>query len=107
MSLTSYSPLGKGSLLDDPAIVEIAREHGKSPAQVILRWHVQQPKTIAIPRSSNPRRIAENIDVFDFALSEDEMSQLFGLARPDGRMLDPSFGPDWSRTASQKGAATA
>jgi len=106
MSLTSYSPLGKGSLLDDPTIVEIAREHGKSPAQVILRWHVQQPMTIAIPRSSNPRRIAENIDVFDFALSEEEMARLFSLARPDGRMLDPSFGPDWSG-GSQKGRATA
>jgi diketogulonate reductase-like aldo/keto reductase len=107
MSLTSYSPLGKGSLLDDPVIVEIAREHGKSPAQVILRWHVQQPKTIAIPRSSNPRRIADNIEIFDFALSAEEMARLSGLARSNGRMLDPSFGPDWRRTTSQKDAATA
>lgn len=106
VSLTSYSPIGRGTIFDDPVIGEIARDKGKSPAQVILRWHVQQPMTIAIPRSSNPRRIAENIDVFDFALSEDEMDRLFGLARPDGRMLDPSFAPDWTGS-SRKGAPAA
>lgn len=106
MALTSYSPIGKGALLGDPVVREMARAKGKSPAQVILRWHVQQPMTVAIPRSSNPLRIADNIDLFDFSLSGEEMERISGLARPDGRMVDPSFGPDWTGK-SQKDAPAA
>jgi diketogulonate reductase-like aldo/keto reductase len=58
----------------------------------MLRWHVQQPGTIAIPRSSKPHRIAENFAVFDFALSDEEMRRISDLARPDGRMV----APDWA-----------
>jgi diketogulonate reductase-like aldo/keto reductase len=81
VAVTSYSPLGKARNLDDPAIVEIARRHEKTPAQVVLRWHVQQPGNIAIPKSVNPRRLAENIDVFGFALTPEEMVRLSALAR--------------------------
>ena len=81
ISVTSYTPLGKGELLDEPVIAEIARDKGKTPAQVVLRWHIEQPMNIAIPKSSDPRRIAENIDIFDFALTPAEMGRISQLGR--------------------------
>jgi 2,5-diketo-D-gluconate reductase B len=81
ISITSYSPLGKGAVLREPVITKLAREKGKTPAQIVLRWHLQQPQNIAIPKSADPRRIAENIDIFDFALSAEEMQRISALAR--------------------------
>jgi diketogulonate reductase-like aldo/keto reductase len=91
LAFTSYCPLGKGDLTNDPVIRAIASTHGRTPAQVVLRWHVQQPATIAIPKSGNRIRIAENLDIFDFALSEGDMRRISDLARPDGRMVYPSW----------------
>jgi diketogulonate reductase-like aldo/keto reductase len=91
LAFTSYCPLGKGELTQDPMIQEIASRHGKTPAQVILRWHVQQPTTAAIPKSGNRGRIIENFAIFDFTLCDDEMRRLSALARPDGRMVRPSW----------------
>jgi len=91
LAFTSYCPLGKGDLTRDPTIRRIAEAHGRTPAQVILRWHVQQPGTVAIPKSGNRERIAENLGVFDFALTDDEMRHISGLARPDGRMVSPAW----------------
>jgi diketogulonate reductase-like aldo/keto reductase len=91
LAFTSYCPLGKGDLIRNPVIRSVASTHGKTPAQVVLRWHVQQPATIAIPKSGNRMRIAENLDIFDFALSDEEMRRISGLARPDGRMVRPSW----------------
>ena len=95
LTLTSYSPLGKGSLLRDRVLSEIAEARGKTTAQIVLRWHIQQPGNCAIPRSSKPERIRSNFDIFDFALTDEEMSRISGLASPNGRMLDGSFAPDW------------
>jgi 2,5-diketo-D-gluconate reductase B len=96
IAMTAYCPLGRGKLLDDPVVADIARARGKTPAQVILRWHLQQPNVIPIPRSTNPGRQAENLNIFDFALSDDEMRQLHALARPDGRIANPpGRAPDW------------
>lgn len=95
VSMTSYSPLGKGNLLRDRVLTEIAEARGKSAAQVVLRWHIQQPNNVAIPRSSKPERVRSNIDVFDFELSAEEMARIDSLARPGGRMVDGSFAPDW------------
>ncbi|MFK0402007.1 aldo/keto reductase [Microbacterium sp. NPDC090225] len=69
---------GKRSVLDDPTIAELAQTHGKSPAQVMLRWGVQQGRSV-IPKSTNPTRIAENFDVFDFELSTDELARIDAL----------------------------
>jgi len=81
----SYSPLGSGAVLDNPEIGRIAAAHGKSPAQAIIRWHLQQG-LIVIPKSVHEDRIRDNIDVFDFALSEDEMAAIARLDRtPEGR----------------------
>jgi 2,5-diketo-D-gluconate reductase A len=85
----SYSPLGASSaeLREDPVITGIAGDHGKTPAQIVLRWHIQLG-LVAIPRSSNPGRIAENIDVFDFELSDDEMSKISSLDRGESVVTD-------------------
>ncbi|WP_055601298.1 aldo/keto reductase [Streptomyces aureus] len=88
----AWSPLAQGAVLAEPAIVDIAARHGKSPAQVVLRWHLQLGNVV-IPKSVTPARIRENIDVFDFALSDEEMSALGGLDRglrtgPDPDTLD-------------------
>lgn len=95
MAFVSYCPLGRGELLDDPVVAGIARAHGRSPAQVVLRWHVQQPGVVAIPRSRDPGRIAANHRVFDFALTEEEMARLSALARPGGRLVNPDTAPAW------------
>ncbi len=76
----SYSPLGSGAVLDNKVIGRIAEEHGKSPAQVILRWHLQE-WLIVIPKSVHEERIRENLDVFDFELSDAEMAEIAGLDR--------------------------
>jgi 2,5-diketo-D-gluconate reductase A len=83
----AWSPLGRGGeLLEHPVLRDIAAGHGKSPAQVVLRWHLELGGAFAA-RSSNPRRIAENIDVFDFGLSMAEMAALEALdeGRPPAR----------------------
>lgn len=84
----SWSPLGQGGELTDPLLAEIAKAHGKSPAQVILRWHTQIG-AVAIPKTANPQRIVENISIFDFELSAAEMEGIMKLDKPDGRI-----GPD-------------
>jgi diketogulonate reductase-like aldo/keto reductase len=96
LAMTAYCPLGRGKMISDPVVAEIARAKGKSVAQVVLRWHMQQPNVIPIPRSSNPGRQAENLNIFDFTLSDDEMKRLHALARPDGRIANPAGrSPDW------------
>jgi diketogulonate reductase-like aldo/keto reductase len=75
--VTAYGG-GEKTTFDDPTLLEIASRHGKSAAQVMLRWHLQQGRT-AIPKSTRPARIAENFDVFDFELSSDDIAAIVGL----------------------------
>lgn len=98
-ALTAYCPLGRAGIFEDPVLAEIAAARGRSVSQVVLRWHVQQPGTVAIPKSGTPRHIADNIAVFDFALSAAEMARISALARPDGRVVDPAFAPAWDEAA--------
>ena len=94
--LTAYCPLARGRLVGDPVLADIARRTGKTFAQVALRWLMQQKVIAAIPRSSNPQRVAENLDVFDFELSEEDMRRISALKRPDGRIADPTGrAPAW------------
>jgi diketogulonate reductase-like aldo/keto reductase len=74
----AYGPLGVGRLLDNPTIVSVAEAHGKTPAQVLIRWSIQLGNVV-IPRSSSPERVRSNLEVFDFELTEDEMATLNGL----------------------------
>jgi 2,5-diketo-D-gluconate reductase A len=84
----AWSPLAQGDLLEDGTIETVAAHHDRSPAQVILRWHLQIGNVV-IPKSSNPQRIRENFEVFDFALSEDDMAALERLDAGDRIGPDP------------------
>jgi 2,5-diketo-D-gluconate reductase B len=93
---TAYCPLGRGRLFKDPVMAEIARAKGKTIAQIALRWQIQQGNIAPIPRSSDAAHMAESLAVFDFALTDDEMLRIHGLARPDGRIANPAGrAPAW------------
>ncbi len=79
----AWSPLAQGAVLGDASVVDIADRHGKTPAQVVLRWHLQQGRVV-IPKSVTPARIAQNLDVFDFVLDAAELATIDALER-DGR----------------------
>ncbi len=85
----AYCPLGRGRLFGDPVLAEIAAKRGRSIAQVALRWLMQQD-VATIPFSSQPQRIADNFNVFDLALDDDEMKRIAALKRPDGRVANPA-----------------
>jgi diketogulonate reductase-like aldo/keto reductase len=81
-------PLARGRLFADPVLLDIAKTRGRSVAQVALRWLIQQ-NVVPIPFSSKPDRIADNFNVFDFALTDDEMKSIAALKRPNGRIANP------------------
>lgn len=83
-----WSPLGQGRLLQDPAIGKIAAKHGKTPAQAIIRWHLDSG-FLVIPKSANPERVRQNFQVFDFALDAEDMAAIAALDDANGRI-----GPD-------------
>jgi 2,5-diketo-D-gluconate reductase A len=86
----AYSPLGHGELLKDPVIGEIADAHGVSPAQVLIRWHLDLGN-ILIPKASSPERISQNIDVFGFSLTDEELARIDGLETGErGSGQDPA-----------------
>jgi diketogulonate reductase-like aldo/keto reductase len=96
MAMVSYCPLSRGgSLFEEKAVTEAARRHSKTPGQVVLRWHVQQDGVVAIPRTNRLARLAENFAIFDFALSDAEMAAVSALARPNSRICDFDFSPQW------------
>jgi 2,5-diketo-D-gluconate reductase B len=95
LAFVAYCPLGRGRLFDDKVLGEIAKSKGRTLAQIALRWLMQQ-NVAAIPRSSNAGRIAGNLDVFDFTLTDGEMKRIAALKRPDGRIANPvSRVPPW------------
>lgn len=98
-AFVSYRPLGQGKFLADPVIARIAGGHGRTAGQVILRWHLQQPGVVAIPRSATPAHIAENIGIFDFALSDDEMTAISALKQANSRDVSPAWAPAWDGPA--------
>jgi 2,5-diketo-D-gluconate reductase A len=88
----AWSPLGKAQFLDDPTIERIAAAHGRTPAQIVLRWHIQLGNVV-IPKSVTPTRIEENFRIFEFELNEDDMHALFELDREERTGPDPdTFG---------------
>ena len=84
----AWSPLAQGQVLDDPVITEIAQAQGKTPGQVVLRWHLQLGNVV-IPKSVTPERIEENLDVFGFELSDEEMEQIESLDAGERTGPDP------------------
>ena len=85
----SWSPLGQGELLKHPVIARIAARHGRTPAQAVIRWHIDSG-FVVIPKSVHADRIAENFEVFDFGLDDEDMTAIAALDDPTGRMgFDP------------------
>ena len=96
MAMVSYCPLHRGGdLLSEKPILDAAKAHGRTPGQIVLRWHVQQEGVVAIPRTTRKARLKENLAVFDFALSADEMKAISALARDGSRICDFRFSPKW------------
>ena len=94
MALVAYSPVAKGRIKNDRALARIGDRYRKSAAQVCLRWLVQQ-NVSAIPRTSKLERLSENINVFDFELSDEDMSQISAMGSAAGRLTDFGFAPKW------------
>jgi diketogulonate reductase-like aldo/keto reductase len=94
MALVAYSPVAKGRIKNDRALALIGKRHHKTAAQICLRWLVQQ-NVVAIPRTSKLERLSENIDVFDFELSDEEMNQISAMGSASGRLTDYGFAPKW------------
>jgi diketogulonate reductase-like aldo/keto reductase len=96
MILTAYCPVARGQLLDDAVIKDVAKAHGKTAAQICLRWLIQQPMVAAVPRALEEAHIEENLDVFDFTLSDDEMKKISALRSKRVRIADPpERAPNW------------
>ncbi len=94
MAVVAYSPVARGGASGNAVLARIGKTHGKSAAQVSLRWLTQQGIAV-IPRTNKPERLKENFDVFDFALSDAEMREIAGLAHGRGRIVDWSWSPNW------------
>lgn len=95
MAVIAYCPIALGKVATDPVIGEIAAAHRRTPAQVTLRWLVQQG-VAAIPKTSRVERLGENLDVFDFALTDAEMATMSGLTRPGSRLVnEPHWVAEW------------
>ena len=94
ISVTAYCPLARGKVPGDETLARIGKQHGRSASQVALRWLVQNG-ILPIPRSSKPERLAENMAVFDFTLSDAELAEIGKLKRPDGRVVNPPHAPKW------------
>jgi diketogulonate reductase-like aldo/keto reductase len=89
MILTCYAPVARGRLLDDPVLTDIGVAHGKTAAQVALRWLIQQPQVAVVPRALEYDEIEEDIDLFDFELTDDEMDRIGALRDRNLRVVDP------------------
>jgi 2,5-diketo-D-gluconate reductase B len=94
MALVAYSPVARGRIKNEPVLQQIGERHRKTAAQICLRWLVQQGAA-AIPRTSKLERLSENIEIFDFELSDEEMQQISALGSAGGRLMDFNTAPEW------------
>jgi 2,5-diketo-D-gluconate reductase B len=92
--IAAYAPLGRGDLRSDPVLREIGASHGRSPAQVALRWLIEQDHVCALPKAASHRNRVANLDVFEFALSDAERARIDALPK-DRRHIDTPWAPDW------------
>ncbi len=96
LAVTAYCAMAVGRVFDDPRLNEIAVRNGRTVSQVVLRWLIQQGDTIALSRTSNPDRLAENTGIHDFELPAEDMAAIFALAEPGSRIVDPrGLAPAW------------
>lgn len=96
VAFVAYSPLDRGgNLFREAVVVDAANAHGKTPAQIVLRWHMQFDGAGAIPKTATPERLKQNLDIFDFELSASEMTAITALTSAGLRRCDFEFSPDW------------
>jgi 2,5-diketo-D-gluconate reductase B len=101
LAVTAYCGMAVGRVFSEPLLKDIAAHYGKGVAQVVLRWLLQQRGIVALSRTTNPMRVAENAAIFDFELSLEEMAAIHALARPDSRLVSPpGLSPNWDATPS-------
>lgn len=94
MMVTAYSPLGQGKVLDNPLLLELAKKYGKSPAQIALRWLIEQEQVVVIPKASTREHLEANIDIYDFELEDEDFYAIDDLDKTH-RFINPSFAPQW------------
>ena len=99
MALTAYCPLAQGRVFSEPTLERIGKAHGKNGGQVALRWLIQHGDVVVIPRSSKKAHVTNNFEIFDFELTEEEMREIEALHSEDGRIINPSFAPEWDNAA--------
>ena len=99
MSVTAYCPLAQAQVFDEPVLKRIGEKYGKTPAQITVRWAVQQPGVITIPRSSSPDHLASNNDIHDFELTPEEMGRITSLKVSHTRLISPKWAPVWDKAA--------
>ncbi|MDR6104538.1 2,5-diketo-D-gluconate reductase B [Agrobacterium larrymoorei] len=96
ISITAYYLMADGKVPKDDVLRDIGAKHGKTAAQVALRWAIQQPDVIALSKTATESRLPENFDIFDFELSDEDMKAIFALATKDGRIVNPGhLAPEW------------
>ncbi|MBP2314403.1 aldo/keto reductase [Azospirillum soli] len=96
LSVTAYYAMADGKVFANPMLTEIASRHGRSVAQVVLRWIVQQGGLIALSKTVGEARAVDNLEIFDFTLPADDMAAIHALARPDARIVNPAgLAPAW------------
>ncbi|BCP53846.1 oxidoreductase [Kaistia sp. 32K] len=96
MAVTAYCGMSVGRVFSEPVLLQIAANHGRSVAQVVLRWLVQQHQVVALSRTTRPDRVAENLAISDFELGPHEMDGIAALARPNSRIVSPPvLSPAW------------
>ncbi len=94
MALTAYSPLAKGSGLDHPALTQVARRHGATPAQVALAWLLSHDRVAMVPKAASPARQEENLGALSLRLDAEDLAALAALPK-DRRFVNPAMAPDW------------
>lgn len=98
ISVTAYFAMADGKVPNEPLLKDIGSKHGKTAAQVVLRWLIQQKDVVTLSKTATESRLSENFDIFDFELSDDEMAAIHKLARPNGRIVSPGgLAPDWDK----------
>jgi diketogulonate reductase-like aldo/keto reductase len=96
MFLTAYRPLIKGNITHDKTLNELAEKYSRTAGQIVLRWLLQQPNVAAIPKAASAKHRAENLNIFDFELSEEDMQRIFALYK-NQRFVSPSWAPEWDK----------
>lgn len=97
IAISAYSPLARGEVFGSELLQQIGERHGKGPGQVALRWLLDQ-NVVVLPRSRTEAHVEDNLDLFDFALSEDEHAEIDRALPGDRRLINPPFAPAWDRS---------